>query len=130
MLGGSAHTGDILVEDVIFLNNIVEDLLGELVHDKHFPLGGQRKLVAVASRWRDVGFLTSPWVMSFRVLRMTGRSRLASALELDVFYFLGKGVPHGHAVSGRWKRPYWRRIVTRRSEPPEDASGQEWRISC
>lgn len=33
-----SHTGDILVKDVIFLDDIVDDLLRVFVYHKHLPL--------------------------------------------------------------------------------------------
>lgn len=65
-IGG--HTGDILVEDVIFIDDIVDDFLGELVDHEHFPLLEQYELVAVAegvlSGFQECGLLRRPWLSS------------------------------------------------------------------
>lgn len=37
-LGVVGHTGDVLVKDVIFLEDIVDDLFGVLVDDQDHPL--------------------------------------------------------------------------------------------
>ncbi len=42
------RTGNVLVEDVIFLDHIIDNLLGALVNHKHFPLVSTRHVLAGA----------------------------------------------------------------------------------
>lgn len=38
MAWGGARTGNVVVEDLIFLDAVVDDLFGVLVYDETFPL--------------------------------------------------------------------------------------------
>lgn len=64
------RTGDILIEDVILIDDIVDDLLGELVDHEDFPLSEQHRLVAVGKGgiggFRECGSLRRPLLSSSR----------------------------------------------------------------
>jgi hypothetical protein len=61
-----ARTRNILIENVIFLHNIVEDSLAVVVHHQHLPL---RRISLALSGWRPR--LTSPRVMFFMAPTIT-----------------------------------------------------------
>ena len=69
-----SHTGDVEVEDVIFLDHVVDELLAVFVHNEYLPLGG-----SLARYGRREGLRTSPRVVCLIDVRMT-----AEEVSMDI----------------------------------------------
>ena len=69
-----SHTGDVEVEDVIFLDYVVDELLAIFVHNEYLPLGG-----SLARYGRREGLRTSPRVVCLIDVRMT-----AEEVSMDI----------------------------------------------
>jgi hypothetical protein len=72
------HTRDVEVEDVIFLDDIVYELLAVLVDYEDLPLLDALAIGAWVRRGVEVGVRTSPRVVERIVLRMTAQCQLAA----------------------------------------------------
>lgn len=118
----AGRTGDVVVEDVIFLDSIVDDLLGSVINHEDHPLKARRTLAnqgpVESSRGlrNKTELLTSPPVVSWILERITGRGNqsldrrttsrqqrqrslgvgLTVSLDLeDVDPHIGDGTSHG-----------------------------------
>lgn len=99
-MGG--HTGDVLVKNVIFLEDIVDDLFGVLVDDQDHPL--LRRQSQLPRPFSVVVLdLTSLPVSSLILSRITGGLRVSKQAGAGARRWAGEA--HSHVGSGWRRRP-------------------------
>lgn len=116
------RTGDVGVEDVIFFDHIVDQLLAVLVDNQYLPLRG---VLAVRVRVRGARKRTSPRVVARMVLRMTVQRQWDSAWcecsrPHTLFLDLDHGSTHRGHVGGVWQP------MARVGADAEDVRGRGW----